>query len=69
MTKTLDTTLIEVSNSLRLMEQNEMDSSEREDKLNRGLSEMKARYTEVKEVYKTNEKISFFFNSYIIKLI
>lgn len=50
MTKTLDTTLIEVGNSLRLMEQNEMDSSEREDKLNRGLNEMKSRYTEVKEV-------------------
>ena len=50
MTKTLDTTLIEVGNSLRLMEQNEMDSSEREDKLNRGLNEMKASYTEVKDV-------------------
>ena len=50
MTKTLDTTLIEVGNSLRLMERNEMDSSDREEKLTRGLGEMKARYTEVKEI-------------------
>ena len=48
LTKTLDTTLNEVGNSLRLMEHNEMDSSEREEKLRHNLGQMKARFTEVK---------------------
>ena len=47
MSKTLDTTLYDVSNSLRLMERNEMESSEREEKLVLRVREMKERYNEV----------------------
>jgi len=39
--------LIDVGNSLRLMEKNERDASEKEEKLANRLSEMKGRYSEV----------------------
>ena len=47
MSKTLDKTLTEVGNSLRLMERNDQEASEREDKLSSKLAAMKQTYTEV----------------------